>query len=62
MATKGEKEGGSEFLEHGFELRSFRFGVGPRKAGLRAEPDPGGADHAAPDRLAPAAEGAPGHR
>jgi len=62
LATKGEKEGGSKFLEQGLELRGFRLGVGPGEAGLRGDPGPGGSDHAAPDRLAPAAEGAPGYR
>ena len=62
LAAEREKEGGSERLQEGLELWSFRSAVGPRKAGLRGEPGPGGADHTTPDRLAPTAKGAPGHR
>lgn len=62
LATEEEQEVRRELLEQGLELWSFRLGVGPREAGLGAEPGRGSPDHPAPDRLPPASEGAPGHR
>lgn len=62
MAAEGEEEGRRQPVQEIPELRVLRLGVRPGQARLRSQPGPGGADHPAPDRLAPAPEGAPGHR